>query len=96
MFESDAAFLVHRTDANSVLLFAIMAAPKVSLIALTRLRVRHFVNVNGAALDTAGSVSPAQRFKELYSLEFIRTGRWNLPNHRRLAEIVSVLLECHR
>jgi hypothetical protein len=76
--QGQAAFLIYRTDADGVLLFAIPATPQIPLAAFASLGILHLVDSDRAALHTAGSIAPTLVFKELHCRVFISTGYWYL------------------
>jgi len=70
-------FLVDSTDANGVLLFAILTAPQETAISLASLGIHHLVNGNRTTMNASGSLAPSLTLYELDSGQFIRASQWD-------------------
>jgi hypothetical protein len=70
-------FLVDSTDANGVLLFAILTAPQETAISLASLGIHHLVNGNRTTMNASGSLAPSLTLYELNGGQFIRASQWD-------------------
>ena len=69
---------IHRADTDGVLLFAIVAAPEETFVALRCLGILHLVDADRAAFNTARAITPTLHFEEFDGGKLIRASGWNL------------------
>ena len=87
MAQGQSAFLVDRTNANRVLLFAIVTAPEKSFVAFARLGIAHLVNILGLAVRAAGRTIPALRLHEFHGGKLARAGQRNVSDDLRCLQV---------
>lgn len=93
--ELDARFLVNRADADGVLLFAIAAAPQVTIVAFASLCVFHLVHFHASAFDASRSVAPSLLFQKLHGCEFVAARQRNIFYRLRLRQLPFAIFVCH-
>src|ERR1700722_6929463 len=88
--ERNTAFLINRTDPGGVLLLAVIAFPKESLVATACLAVYHLVDVGRLTVNALGGVAPTLPFKEIESGGFIGASNWDLLDDRRIGQVMGL------
>ena len=71
MAKLNTRFLIHGSNADRVLFFAVATAPQITPITLAGLCVCHLVDFDATALDTRWRIAPALLFKELDRRQFV-------------------------
>ena len=74
----EAGFFVDGSDANGVLILAVVATPKETLVALARLAVGHFVNAGRTAMNATRGFTPTLFLEKFNGGGFVRTSQWDI------------------
>lgn len=63
--EFDSRFFVNCANPDRVLLFAVPAAPEITIISLAGLGIGHLVDIDATTVDTAGICAPTLMLQKL-------------------------------